>query len=77
NTRVLDYNGDYVQTNTGNDLIARTLIWTAGVTGNPIDGLDPKLITKTGRYLVDEYNRVQGYSDVFAIGDVACMITKE
>lgn len=77
NTRVLDYNGDYVQTNTGNDLIARTLIWTAGVTGNPIDGLDPKLITKTGRYLVDEYNRVQGYSDVFAIGDVACMITPE
>ncbi|MBX7093945.1 MAG: NAD(P)/FAD-dependent oxidoreductase [Flavobacteriales bacterium] len=77
NTRVLDYNGDYVQTNTGQDLVARTLIWTAGVTGNPVEGLDPKLVTKSGRYMVDEYNRIQGYSEIFAIGDVACMCTKD
>lgn len=77
NTKVLDYNGDYVQTDTGEDLVARTLIWTAGVTGNPIAGLDPTLITRGGRYLVDEYNRVKDHSDIFAIGDVACMCTNE
>lgn len=77
NTRVLDYNGDYVQTDTGNDLIARTLIWTAGVTGAPVEGTASETVNKGGRYEVDEFNRIKGYEDIFAIGDVACMRTKE
>lgn len=77
NTRVLDYHGDYVQTNTGNDLIARTLIWTAGVIGAPIGGLPKNSINKAGRILVDEYNAVLGINDVYAIGDVACMQTPD
>jgi NADH dehydrogenase len=77
NTRVLDYNGDYVQTNTGQDLIARTLIWTAGVSGNPVSGIKNETINKAGRYEVDEFNRIKGYEQIFAIGDVACMATKE
>ncbi|MFZ5552375.1 MAG: NAD(P)/FAD-dependent oxidoreductase [Bacteroidota bacterium] len=78
NTRVLDYSGDYVQTNTGQDIIAKTLIWTAGVTGAPVEeGLNKESINKAGRYVVDEFNRVKGYEDIFAIGDVACMPTKE
>jgi NADH dehydrogenase len=77
NTRVLDYHGDYVQTNTGNDLIARTLIWTAGVIGAPIGGLPKECINKAGRILVDEYHAVIGLQDVYAIGDVACMQTSD
>ena len=77
NTRVLDYHGDYVQTNTGQDIIARTLIWTAGVTGAPVDGLVPEVYGKSGRYAVDVYNRVKGYENIFAIGDVASMSTEE
>lgn len=74
NTRVLDIQGDYVQVNTEYDIIARTLMWTAGVQGNPIDGLKPETINKSNRILVDEYSRVKGYDDVFAIGDIACMV---
>ncbi len=74
NTRVLDIQGDYVQVNTEDDIIARTLMWTAGVQGSPIDGLKPETITKSNRILVDEFNRVKGYDDVFAIGDIACMV---
>lgn len=73
NTRVQDFFGDYVQTNTDRDLIARTLIWTAGVIGNPINGLENHIITKNGRILVDEFNQVKGRDDIFAVGDVACM----
>lgn len=77
NTRVLDFFGDYVQTNTGEDIIARTLIWTAGVTGNPVKGVPRESINKGDRILVDEYNQVKGMQDVFAVGDVACMISKD
>jgi len=76
NTRVLDFFGDYVQTNTEQDIIAKTLIWTAGVTGNPIGGLPPETINKAGRIVVNEYNQVKGMPDIFAIGDVACMQTE-
>ncbi len=77
NTRVLDYHGDYVQTNTGEDLIARTLIWTAGVTGAPVDGLNKEAVGKSNRYEVDEFNRIKGFENIFAIGDVACMRSEE
>jgi NADH:ubiquinone reductase (H+-translocating) len=73
-TRVLDYFGDYVQTNTGQDIIAKTLIWTAGVTGNPVNGVPSESINKGDRIMVDEFNQVKGMEDVFAIGDVACMV---
>lgn len=75
NTRVMDFFGDYVQTNTGEDIIARTLIWTAGVTGNPVGGLPEGSVNKGDRILVDEYSLVIGLNDIFAIGDVACMQT--
>jgi NADH:ubiquinone reductase (H+-translocating) len=75
-TRVLDFFGDYVQTNTGQDIIARTLIWTAGVIGNPVEGLGAEAVNQGGRIEVDEFNRVKGYENVFAVGDVACMSTE-
>jgi NADH dehydrogenase len=77
NTRVLDTFGDYVQTSTGEDIIARTLIWTAGVTGNPVEGLGAEAINKGNRVEVDEFNTVKGYNNIYAIGDVACMRTEE
>lgn len=75
-TRVLDFFGDYVQT-TGEDLIARTLIWTAGVTGNPVEGLLAESVDKKNRIAVDTYCKVKGMEDIYAIGDVACMVTDE
>jgi len=76
NTRVLDFFGDYVQTSTGHDIIARTLIWTAGVTGAPIQGLGAEALNKTSRIEVDEFNRVKGHDNIFAIGDVAAMTSE-
>jgi NADH dehydrogenase len=77
NTRVLDFFGDYVQTSAERDIIARTLIWTAGVIGNPVEGLGSESVNKGGRIEVDEFNRVKGYDNIYAIGDVASMVSED
>src|SRR5690606_7301313 len=51
--------------------------WTAGVVGAPINGIDAKSIVRGNRIAVDKFNKVKGYEKIFAIGDVAAMITEE
>ncbi|MBJ6110648.1 NAD(P)/FAD-dependent oxidoreductase [Hymenobacter sp. BT523] len=75
--RVKSYDGYTVTLNNGQQLIARTLIWAAGVTGAPIKGLDATCLLPGNRYAADVYNRVQGYENVFAIGDIALMKTDQ
>lgn len=77
NCRVKSYDGFNVQLDTGESLCTRTIIWAAGVIGTILDGFDPSAIIKGSRLKVDQYNRVEGYSDVFALGDIATMITDE
>jgi len=73
NTAVKSYDGYEVILNTGEKLISRSLIWAAGVTGNPVGGLKQEAISRGNRITVDEYNRVKGYENIFAIGDAALM----
>lgn len=76
--RVLDYDGTTVTTNGQDHFKAETVIWAAGVKGESINGLQEEcLIERANRFKVDEYNRVIGYENVYAIGDVACMKLKE
>jgi len=72
-TAVKSYDGYEIILSTGEKLISRSLIWAAGVKGNPIEGIKPELITRNNRLVVDEFNRVKGYENIFAIGDVALM----
>jgi NADH dehydrogenase len=73
--RVKSYDGYTATLSTGQQLITRTLIWAAGVTGAPVAGLRPDCLLPGNRYAVDEHSRVQGYENVFAIGDIAAMRT--
>lgn len=75
--RVKSYDGYTVTLNTGEKLITRTLIWAAGVTGAPLTGLRPESLLKGNRYAVDEVNRIEGYTNIFALGDIAAMRTAE
>ena len=77
NCAVKSYDGYTVEFNTGEKLITRTLIWAAGVKGNPIAGLKLDSIGRGNRLKVDEFNRVKGYENIFAIGDVALMEADE
>lgn len=73
NTAVKSYDGQEVTLSTGQKLSSRSLIWAAGIKGNPIQGLPPESIGKGNRILTDQYSRVKGYNNIFAIGDVALM----
>lgn len=77
NDAVVSYDGFRAVLKSGKDLESTNLIWTAGVKAATIPGLDKMEFFRGGRILVDEYNRVKAYDKVFAIGDVAAMITDE
>lgn len=80
NSTVKDYDGNNITiiNEKGKKTIqANTLIWTAGVKGNIINGIDEKIIVAGNRLKVNQYNQVNGLNNVFAIGDIAAMITKE
>ncbi|MBN8821798.1 MULTISPECIES: NAD(P)/FAD-dependent oxidoreductase [unclassified Spirosoma] len=73
NTRVKDFDGRIVTMNDGSTLRTNNLIWAAGVKANPLAGLPPDVLGRGGRVLVNRYSQVQGFTDIFAIGDVALM----
>ena len=77
NSRVINYDGDKLSLSDGSSFPTDTLIWTAGVKGAPIKGLPKKAIDKSGRILVDSFNRVMYSESIFAIGDVASHVTEE
>ncbi|MBB6612782.1 NAD(P)/FAD-dependent oxidoreductase [Pontibacter sp. Tf4] len=74
NTLVESYDGEVAVLKNGDRIHTNTLIWAAGVAGALIDGLPPETVER-GRILVNEYNQVLGYPEVFAIGDIALMKT--
>ncbi|OYX25038.1 MAG: FAD-dependent oxidoreductase [Flavobacteriales bacterium 32-35-8] len=78
NVRVTNYDGKTVTTNTDLTFETATLIWAAGVMGATIKGLDSgEFVTKGNRLLVNEFNQVKGFDTVFAVGDIACLVTEE
>jgi NADH:ubiquinone reductase (H+-translocating) len=76
NVRVTNYDGRTITTNSDLTFETATVIWTAGVQGAKIAGLDANcLIEKVDRIRVNQYNQVKGYNNIFAIGDIASMET--
>lgn len=74
-TFVNDYDGNTVKTSNG-EFESNTLIWSAGVQGNPIAGLQIDM-AKGNRISVDEFNTIKGKENIFAIGDVALIQTTD
>jgi NADH dehydrogenase len=72
---VQNYDGDNLALSTGETLKSKNVIWAAGITGNIIKGLSSEVITGLNRLKVDRMNRVTGYKNIFAIGDIAYMET--
>jgi NADH dehydrogenase len=74
NVRVTNYDGRTITTNSDLTFETATVIWTAGVQGAVIHGLDAKsLVERVERIRVNQYNQVVGYDNIFAIGDIASM----
>lgn len=77
NTMVTNYDGDELTIADGKKIKCETVIWTAGVKGNPVDGFTAENIIGGNRIAVDEYCKVKNYENIYAIGDVASMITEK
>ncbi|MBT2623164.1 MULTISPECIES: NAD(P)/FAD-dependent oxidoreductase [Chryseobacterium] len=71
---VTDYDGDKVIMKSGKEIPSNNVIWAAGVTGNTVEGFPEEKLIRN-RYIVDRYNKIKGYDNIFAIGDIAYMET--
>lgn len=74
-TFVKSYDGKVLETQDGKSLETNTVIWSAGVTPNKIEGLPEEVYVRGGRIAVDRQNRVKGLDGVFVLGDMAYMET--
>ena len=77
NESVSDYDGSKVTTKSGKTILAKNLIWTAGVKGQFPKGIDLKYVVKGNRIKTDSHLKVEGYKNIFAIGDIAAIITEQ
>jgi NADH:ubiquinone reductase (H+-translocating) len=78
NLRVTNYDGRTVLTNSDHTFETATVIWTAGVQGAVVAGLNAKaVVEKAERIRVNEFNQVLGYDNIFGIGDIATVETPE
>ncbi|MGM9840592.1 MAG: NAD(P)/FAD-dependent oxidoreductase, partial [Candidatus Limisoma sp.] len=67
------YEDNILHLSNGEDIYCETLIWTAGVTGNVIDGLPTDAIARGNRLIVGPDFVVKGTQNVYAIGDIAML----
>lgn len=70
NTRVNLYENGVVHLSDNTVIEAETLIWAAGVIANTFEGIAQESIGKGNRMLTDAFNRVNGYENIYAIGDI-------
>lgn len=77
NVRVTGYDGKIVTTNSDLSFDSATVIWTAGVQGALPHGLKAdSFIKNVDRIKVNQFNQVEGYTNLFAIGDIAVMTSE-
>ncbi|WP_416439525.1 NAD(P)/FAD-dependent oxidoreductase [Phnomibacter sp. MR] len=75
NTLMDTYDGKTITLKDGKTIESGLVIWAAGIKGNVPDGIDPSLIVRGNRIKVNRFNQVEGFNNVYALGDVAWMQT--
>ena len=74
---VESYDGLTLKIDDGTILKTHNVFWAAGVMGEVPDGIEKATIVRGSRIQTDEINRVIGYENIFAIGDVSAIISVE
>jgi NADH dehydrogenase len=74
---VQSYDGLVLKIDDGMTIKARNVFWAAGVMGEIPEGMTNATMVRGARVQTDEINRVIGYQNVFAIGDVSAIISDE
>jgi NADH:ubiquinone reductase (H+-translocating) len=74
-TIVKDYDGTTLTLNTGETIQTKTVIWSAGVTANKLEGFPDNTFSSGNRLKVNRINCVTDSENIFAVGDIAFMET--
>ena len=73
--RIVDFDGEYAYTSTDEKIRTNNVVWAAGVKANAITGFSSEIFGRGGRIKVNEFNQVEGFKNIFALGDLALMTT--
>jgi NADH dehydrogenase len=73
-TALKSYDGHVAVLSNGKEILTTSLIFAAGVKGAVIPGLSPESVGRGFRYHVDQNLKVQGYDNIFAVGDIAAFV---
>lgn len=76
NVSVKDFIDGSVVLSNGEAINTSVLIWTSGVIAREAPGLPAESIGSRRRIAVNEYNKVNGVENIFAIGDI-CLLTTD
>lgn len=76
-TQVTLFENDKVHLSTGEIIEAKTLLWAAGVIAHTFEGIEETSLGRGKRMITDAYNLVQGYHNVYAIGDISIQFTDD
>lgn len=72
------YDNGVITFGDGSSIETDTVIWTAGVTGEGFETVGSDVKPGPGnRWVVDEYNRVEGLDDVYALGDISIHMSEK
>ncbi|GAB3523143.1 NAD(P)/FAD-dependent oxidoreductase [Emticicia fontis] len=71
--RITDFDGKYAYTNTNEKIRTNNIVWAAGIKGNTVEGFVPEIYARGARMKVNQFNQVEGFTNVFAVGDIALM----
>jgi NADH dehydrogenase len=75
NSHVTDYNNGIVTFNNDEVIEAGTLMWAAGIIAHTFEGIPITSLGAGRRMMTDEFNRVTGLRNVWAIGDICLQQT--
>ena len=73
NTILKDFDGQNAILQNGESISTTLVIWAAGIKGNVPAGISKEMVAKGNRIMVDRRCRVQGFTNIYSIGDVAYM----
>lgn len=76
-TLVKSYDGTELLLSDDSIIRTKTLIWAAGIKGNYLNGIPDEARVQGNRIAVDGFNQILGMEGVYAIGDVANMISDD
>lgn len=75
NSLLKEYDGKEVIINNEEKIPSSTVIWAAGIKGNIPVGIDKSLLARGNRIKIDRHCKVNGYNNIYAIGDLGYMET--